>query len=136
MGPTKTKEIRTVRLSDDVVASLTKLKRKMAELDLCRGKPTEAVFVGHHGFRRLHISQLHVHWTKCLKGVGSAHYAVYDLRHTFASQLLSRGESIVVVAAALGHRNPNMTLRSYAHLMPDRMYPDLSSLASPNRKSA
>ncbi|MFT3854799.1 MAG: tyrosine-type recombinase/integrase [Ilumatobacteraceae bacterium] len=48
--------------------------------------------------------------------VGDEHY--HDLRHTFASTLLSAGVSVKAVADWLGHANPAITLSTYAHLMP------------------
>ncbi len=43
---------------------------------------------------------------------------LHDLRHWNASQLLGAGESAVIVAARLGHRDPSTTHRWYAHAMP------------------
>jgi integrase len=43
----------------------------------------------------------------------------HDLRHHYASVLLAGGESVVTVAARLGHGSPAVTLSTYAHLMPD-----------------
>ena len=42
----------------------------------------------------------------------------HDLRHTFASTLLSRGVSVKAVADWLGHSSPTITLTTYADLMP------------------
>lgn len=42
----------------------------------------------------------------------------HDLRHTVASVLLSQGQSVRAVSQRLGHSNPAMTLRVYAHCMP------------------
>lgn len=42
----------------------------------------------------------------------------HDLRHSMASLLLSRGRSLKAVSQRLGHANPAMTLRVYAHCMP------------------
>jgi integrase len=39
-------------------------------------------------------------------------------RHFYASVLLDAGESIKSVSEYLGHADPAMTLRVYAHLMP------------------
>jgi integrase len=41
-----------------------------------------------------------------------------DLRHTVASILLSQGQSVRAVSQCLGHSNPALTLRIYAHCMP------------------
>lgn len=41
------------------------------------------------------------------------------LRHHFASVLLEAGESVVTVAARLGHATPALVLSTYGHLMPN-----------------
>lgn len=43
----------------------------------------------------------------------------HDLRHHYASVLLHAGESVVAVADRLGHKNANLVLKVYGHLMPD-----------------
>ena len=43
---------------------------------------------------------------------------LHDCRHTFASLALAAGRSIRWVAEQLGHSNPELTLRVYAHAMP------------------
>lgn len=42
--------------------------------------------------------------------------APYDLRHTYASHAIAAGRTVVEVAAAMGHADPSLTLRRYAHL--------------------
>jgi integrase len=43
----------------------------------------------------------------------------HDLRHTSASLLLSAGHSLKAVSHRLGHANAVITLKVYAHIMPD-----------------
>lgn len=45
--------------------------------------------------------------------------APYDLRHTYASAAIAAGRTVVEVAAAMGHADPSLTLRRYAHLFAD-----------------
>jgi integrase len=43
----------------------------------------------------------------------------YQLRHTFASMMLSAGEPIPWVAAQLGHTDPTVTMRRYYRFLPE-----------------
>ena len=43
----------------------------------------------------------------------------HDLRHTHATALIAGGHSIKAVSRRLGHADVSMTLRVYAHVMPD-----------------
>jgi len=38
------------------------------------------------------------------------------LRHTFASILIEQGHDVVFVSRQVGHANPSITLKVYAHL--------------------
>ncbi|MFC9339396.1 tyrosine-type recombinase/integrase [Streptomyces sp. NPDC057020] len=60
-------------------------------------------------------------------------HGMHALRHFYASVLLDAGENIKAVSEYLGHADPGLTLRVYAHLMPasrertrkaiDRLFP-------------
>ena len=41
---------------------------------------------------------------------------LHSLRHTFASLLIARRLDVVFVSRQLGHANPSITLKVYAHL--------------------
>ncbi|NAS22176.1 tyrosine-type recombinase/integrase [Herbidospora sp. NEAU-GS84] len=45
------------------------------------------------------------------------HARLHDLRHIHATTLLIAGTSVHVVAARLGHADPSITLRVYAHVI-------------------
>ncbi|MFE6189577.1 tyrosine-type recombinase/integrase [Streptomyces sp. NPDC056465] len=45
-------------------------------------------------------------------------HGMHALRHFYASVLLDAGESVKAVSQYLGHTDPALTLRVYAHLMP------------------
>ncbi|GEJ99318.1 site-specific integrase [Streptomyces sp. 1-11] len=46
-------------------------------------------------------------------------HGMHALRHFYASALLDAGENIKAVSEYMGHADPALTLRVYAHLMPD-----------------
>ena len=49
------------------------------------------------------------------------HARLHDLRHVHATTLLLAGVPVHVVAARLGHANPSITLRVYAHVISDQL---------------
>lgn len=52
------------------------------------------------------------------KYASAREHGMHALRHFYASALLDAGESIKAVSEYLGHSDPGLTLRVYAHLMP------------------
>ncbi|MBZ4017905.1 integrase [Streptomyces purpurogeneiscleroticus] len=64
------------------------------------------------------------HWKPALAKAGvipkakSREHGMHALQHFYASVLLDAGESIKALAEYLGHSDPGLTLKVYAHLMP------------------
>ena len=54
------------------------------------------------------------------RAAGLPEIRFHDLRHSFASQLVSAGRPLREVQELLGHQSMQVTLR-YAHLAPERM---------------
>ena len=60
----------------------------------------------------------HGAWKTALRESGvDTSLRIHDLRHTFASRLVSKGVPIFDVSKLLGHKSITMTMR-YAHLAP------------------
>jgi integrase len=57
-------------------------------------------------------------WRKARTGAGVG-YRLHDLRHFYASGLITTGCDVVTVQRALGHHSATVTLSTYAHLWPD-----------------
>lgn len=57
-------------------------------------------------------------WESVCKTAGLEDLRIHDLRHTYASILVSSGLSLPVIGALLGHTQPNTTAR-YSHLFDD-----------------
>lgn len=54
-------------------------------------------------------------WASVCKAAGISGLRMHDLRHSFASMLVSSGLSLPTIGALLGHTQPSTTHR-YAHL--------------------
>jgi integrase len=65
-------------------------------------------------------ASLHFPWDRIRKRAGLADVRLHDLRHTFASILVNKGEQLYDVQTLLGHANPRTTQR-YAHLAPQKL---------------
>lgn len=57
------------------------------------------------------------HFLPALKAANLPRVRFHDLRHTYASLMISQGENIKYIQAQLGHSSPTVTLNVYAHLM-------------------
>lgn len=58
-------------------------------------------------------------WMRAQELAGVRQRHPHNLRHTFASRLLSKRVPLLYVGQQLGHNNPNITLTVYARWMPD-----------------
>lgn len=59
-------------------------------------------------------------WRRQAARVGLAGCRLHDMRHFYASQLIRRGASVVLVSQLLGHSRPSITADIYAHEFADR----------------
>lgn len=88
------------------------------------------IFTGPLGGHVWRTSLNEDHWKPALAKVGvipkaksrehaaAREHGMHALRHFYASVLLDAGESIKAVSEYLGHSDPGLTLKVYAHLMP------------------
>ncbi len=107
---TKTGTLHQIPLSAPALQLLSDL-REQAKPDAIYVFPAKSGKSGH----RTIIAKT---WRKLCKGAGVKDARVHDLRHTYASILVSSGLSLPIVGALLGHTQPATTSR-YAHLQHD-----------------
>lgn len=67
-----------------------------------------------------HMTTIRTFWAAVCRRANIDGVRVHDVRHTFASLLVSSGESLPVVGALLGHTQAKTTSR-YAHLLDDTL---------------
>ena len=114
---TKTGEPRWVDLGP---STTEKLKAHLTWLEveaIARGKESEWLFPSETGTL---LDDRHI--ARAMRGVlgkaGLPSLSPYDLRHTYASLLLSAGVPLLYVAHQLGHSKPTITLKYYARWIP------------------
>ena len=119
--PPKTKgSVRTLHLTALGTKALRSHQLRMAEELLPLRSRTEGevpVFL-HRGdwVNGFHVTERQL--KPLLRRSGLPAIRFHDLRHVFASLMLSQGVRPDLVAQMLGHSNPATTLKIYAHLMP------------------
>lgn len=118
MGPTKTGKTRRVDMSDNLSEALRTIyiERNKEALRKGKGKIEEAIFQ-HNGIPTAQNTVRYI-FKRVLKAAGLREMRVHDLRHTYASLLLSDGASPVYVKEQLGHTSIQMTVDIYGHLIP------------------
>lgn len=83
--------------------------------------PAEPVFLGPRTGRRLAGSTASHALPRLLEAAGVRRMHPHDLRHGMATRMLARGVPMRVIADQLGHANPNLTQRIYAHVLPEAL---------------
>jgi len=101
---TKQRKVHRVPLSAPALQLLTEIKRTSS---------SDYVFPGKSLDRPL--TDIKKTWTSICNNAGIKDARVHDLRHSFASILVSRGASLPLIGALLGHTQVATTAR-YAHL--------------------
>jgi integrase len=114
----KTAKERRVDMSDQLSQVLHSLliKRKKEALRAGTGDPVEIVF--HRNGTHMEQNYIRRVFKKVLSKAGLREIRIHDIRHTFASLLLTNGESPVYVKEQLGHSSIQMTVDIYGHLIP------------------
>jgi integrase len=123
-GATKTDERREIRLPKTVAEGLRRHRsiqnaERLARLERGRGwEDPRLVFPNTLGGvnRREGVVR---YFKNHLEEAGLPKIRFHDLRHTAATLMLRGGVPVPVAAKILGHKDPAMTLRVYAHVLSD-----------------
>jgi integrase len=107
VGPTKSGKERSIPLTSELEAALKAIRHLRGPLVFCNedGSP-------------LSMWQLHHRFEFVSRRAGLRQIRWHDLRHSFASQLVSEGVPLLQVKEWLGHGTITMTMR-YSHLAPN-----------------
>jgi integrase len=110
---------REITLPAIVIETLREHRRELMETRLRIGlgklEPNDLLFAAVDG-QPLKTSAVSQAWANLANRIGLPEVTFHSLRHTHASQLIAEGIDIVTISRRLGHANPTVTLRVYAHL--------------------
>jgi len=112
---------RRIDLSDHLLETFNNFRKQKQQEALKKGKNEipEWVFANRPGsFININNAKSR-NFKRVLKKAGIRSIRFHDLRHTFASQLLSNGTNVLYVSQQLGHANPGITLKIYAKWIPN-----------------
>jgi integrase len=99
----KSKRVRHVPLNDVAKEILAGIRKRPGQTRL---------FIGRKGEPLVYVHKV---WHRLREKAGIADVRLHDLRHTYASYMVSSGQSLYSVQQALGHADASTTIR-YAHL--------------------
>ena len=119
--PKTSQSRRAIPLSKSAVAALKAHRRVQLE---ARMKINDAyedrdlIFPSEIGTATLYGNLDRRHFKKIIKTAGLRRIRLYDLRHTMATLLLSKGVNPKIVSERLGHSSISLTLDTYSHVLP------------------
>jgi len=132
----KNHQRRRVDMSRQLRAELRLWRRRRRAVWLKHGQPfPEWVFASVTG-TALDESNVRKAFNRLLDAAGLHRRGPHQLRHTFASQLLQEGAPITYVSRQLGHKDASITLRVYAHWVPDALMIKAVDLLDDSQPSA
>lgn len=133
----KTDKGRKIDISDALYAELQALHEKQKQHFLKRKRAIpELVFANNAGEQADMNNLRNRQFNRCLRHAGLRHIRFHDLRHTFATLLIMKGESLAYVRDQLGHSSIAMTVNCYTHWIPGSNRAAVNKLPAPERQSA
>ena len=117
LGKTKGKEARSVPFTPRIGEALKRHRKIVLQQRLENGLKWEdhnLVFPGRGGKHRS-PEGIDARFRMILNRLGLPAVRFHDLRHTAATMLIATGEDPVEVARILGHKDPSLTFKVYAH---------------------
>ena len=115
LAPPKSKAaLRTIAIGDRCITALRDHQKRQFRNGL---RPSMLVFTSTTGTPLFGNNFTNRLFLKAITKAKVPRIRFHDLRHTFASLRLAKGDNIKMLAVTLGHDDPALTLRTYAHLM-------------------
>ena len=116
----------SLQLTEVLKAHLIKSKEKGLKLGL--GDHPEHVFTNNQGgFVDVNVWRKRI-FIKALEKAELRRIRIHDLRHTYATLRISKGDNIADVSKQLGHHSVKLTLDTYYHWIPGKLKNEVDEL--------
>lgn len=120
-APKTAGSVRSIAISDNVVTELREHKRKQNEFRLRFGSQyhNHDLIAPRPDGKPMDPRGINEHFDEMIRKSGAPKIRFHDLRHTHATIMLQLGEHPKVVSERLGHKDVNITLNTYSHVLPN-----------------
>ena len=114
----KSGKSRTVDMSKQLAETLLNVKKERRMQSIRPGQRTKWVFPGQMSETIDATAWRRRTFDVMVKLAGLPKMRVHDLRHTYASLMLSHGQPLIYIQRQLGHYSIQITADTYSHLIP------------------
>lgn len=130
---------RYVRMTSQLAEILKQHKTRMAERTLKRGwgSMPDWIFTNEDGSPLNYGNFIHRVWNRAMDRSGLRRRTPHDMRHSYATLRLSKGDSLAEVSKEMGHSTTEITYRTYYKWLPKESRSDIDELdTQPNATQA
>ncbi|MFC1613917.1 tyrosine recombinase XerC [Gemmatimonadota bacterium] len=118
VSPTKNGKVRWVEMSNVLLVALEGILSGLACSGRGKGEVEAAGIIFERNERSLHQNSVRGAWRRLLRKANVKYRRFHDIRHTYASLLLSQGQSLFYVKEQMGHSSIQITVDTYGHWIP------------------
>jgi len=121
---------RKVRMSTQLAEILKQHKTRMAERTLRHGWKSmpDWIFVNEDGTPLNYGNFINRVWNRAMDKSGLRRRTPHDMRHSYATLRLSKGDSLAEVSKEMGHATAEITYRTYYKWLPNESNSDIDEL--------
>ena len=137
--PKSRSSCRKVRMTSYLIETLKQHKTRMAEKTLKQGWKSmpEWIFTNDDGSPLNYGNFIHRVWNKAMDKSEMRRRTPHDMRHTYATLRLSKGDSLAEVSKEMGHSTAEITYRTYYKWLPNESRSNIDELdTQPNATPA
>jgi integrase len=121
---------RPVRMTSQLVSVLKDHRKRIKAEKLRKGwnELPEWIFCNEEGGFINYGNFIHRVWNRAMEKSGLRRRTPHDMRHTYATLRLSKGDSLAEVSKEMGHGSPDITYRTYYKWLPKESRSNIDEL--------